>query len=175
MKQTKPEMKLPLLEKELISEKKKLAEIEANIQRINESLEKTPPDFSFRDVILSFFGALVIGITFVHKGSLVLNSIKMNGYHTIGVLLSTIIILLVVIYVIGYQKVKNKEARPLGQFMFKRFVTMYGTSLVVAVLLVYLFGINQNLPNNLALINTILSVAMPSAFGAAIVDLVKRY
>jgi|SRR3989344_7052691 len=175
MKQTKTEVKLHPLEKELLSEKKKLAEIEANIQRLNEAMEKTPPDFSFRDVILSFFGALIIGLTFVHKGSLVSNSIRMNGYHTIGVLAATSLTLIFMIYIIGYQRVKNKELRPVGQFIFKRFVTMYGVAMIVALLSIYLFGIDQILPTRLSLVNALLSVAMPSALGAAIVDLVKRY
>ncbi len=163
------------IEKELESEKKRLVEIEQNIEKLMDQLEKRPVHFSIRDMIVSFFGALIISLSFIHKGALITLSSKMGIYNIILIVLMTLAVLFLEIYFIGYHRVKNKAERPLGQFMAKRMVTFYLVGLMVPLILVFVFGIDKGLDGFSGLVKFVISVSMPSAVGAAVIDLLKKY
>ena len=141
VKQTSP---LKKLEKAIKKEKKEIDYIEKQISEIKEEVvEKEPPHFSKKDIITAFFGALIIGLTFVFKGSLVHQVLNLTLIHIILVVISTLAILSIQIYFIGYKKVKDKKHRDFPQFLIKRLVTLYIIALVVSLYLVYIFNVNH--------------------------------
>jgi len=139
-------------------------------------LLKEPEDFSEKDFVRSFFGALLLGLTFTVKGLLIDVSQALDHAHLGLIIIFTLLILTAEIYFIGYSRVKNKSKRKLGQFWFKRVCTFYLVAVLTATLLVFLFGLNK-LPgvNNGGVISLIILISMPCAIGAAISDLLNKY
>ncbi len=151
--------------------------IKEDIVRIKKHLlEREPEHFSTRDLVDSFFGALILGITFTLKGLLVQIGIGLSKMNIVFIIISTFLILTAEIYFIGYSKVKRKENRPFGQFWLKRIVTFYCVAFLVSAFLVYVYGINA-LPGvtGQATFNIIIAISMPCAIGASLGDLLKRY
>lgn len=164
------------LESEIRKEKKELDNIDKQVFELKEKLlEKRPEHFGKRDIVNAFFGALLVGITFVFKGNLIDIGIRMSLYHVIAIVIGTIFILTAQIYFIGYSRVINKKERPFGQFWVKRLSTLYGISIIVSLYLIYIFGIDQLLGNIPNLIKIAVIITMPSAIGAAIPSLIKQY
>jgi uncharacterized membrane protein len=139
-------------------------------------LVQEPEDFSERDIIRSFFGALFLGLTFTVKGLLIQVSQALDKFHLAMIVVFTLLILTAEIYFIGYSRVTKKEERKLGQFWLKRLCTFYLVSGFTAAMLVFLFGLNK-LPgvDNGGVMSLIILISMPCAIGAAISDLLNKY
>jgi len=159
--------------------KEEIDEIKEDVEKIEKTLlDRSPRHFSTRDIVNAFFGALIIGLTFILKGAAVSTAINLKTIHIIFIILSTILILSAETYFIAWTKVKNKKQRGLGQFLLKRVTTMFVVAFVVSVYLVYVFGVNnqQFIANNpLNVLKMVILIGMPCAVGAAIPGLlVKR-
>ncbi len=166
---------LKKIEKEIRREKRELKQIEKKIDCIEkEVVEKEPPHFSKKDIITAFFGALIIGLTFVFKGSLVQQVLNLTLIHIILVVISTLAILSIQIYFIGYRKVKDKKHRNFPQFLIKRLVTLYIIALVVSLYLVYIFNVNHVIGGFLNSLKLVVVLSMPCSIGAAIPSLIKQ-
>jgi uncharacterized membrane protein len=153
-----------------------LDRIEKDLKEVKEMIaEEIPPEhFGAKDVIYSFLGALVIGLTFMFKGLLIQAGINLRWENVILIVLTTLLILTFEIYFIGYSRVKHKERRPFLQFWAKRLISIYVISIAVSFMLAYLFGINYMAGNTEVLLKIIFAVSMPCAIGAAFTDLLKR-
>ena len=137
--------------------------------------EEFPPEhFGAKDIVYSFFGALVIGLTFMFKGLLIQAGMNLRWENVVLIVLTTLLILTFEIYFIGYSRVRNKEKRPFAQFWAKRLISIYLISIAVSFMLAYLFGINYMAGNTEVLLKIIFAVSMPCAIGAAFTDLLKR-
>jgi uncharacterized membrane protein len=157
----------------------KIDDIKKGVDELRDRLLiKEPADFSMRDLTDSFFGALLLGLTFALKGMLVQVSSALQSIHLIMIVVSTLLLLTAEIYFIGYRRVKEKEKRKFCQFWLKRLVVFYLVAVAVALLLVYLFGLNL-LPtvsaNGMGVLKLVILISMPAAIGAAIADLLKKY
>ncbi len=160
----------------LSKEEKEIRKIEYDMELLRRKLiEKVPEHFSMRDFVNAFFGALLIGLTFIFKGALVRTIAVMGTARLMLVILATFVILIAEIYFIGYSRVKHKERRHFGQFLTKRLFSLYFTSLLVSILLVYIFGVNSIAGNNFEALKIVFVLAMPCAIGAAIPSLLKQY
>lgn len=166
---------LKKIEKAIKKEKRDLKEIGEKIDEIEkEIVEKEPPHFSKKDIINAFFGALIIGLTFVFKGSLIQQVLSLTSIHVILVVISTLIILSVQIYFIGYKKVRDKKHRNFSQFLMKRLVTLYIIAIVVSLYLVYIFNVNYVVGGFLNAFKLVVVLSMPCSIGAAIPSLIKQ-
>jgi uncharacterized membrane protein len=160
----------------MATNKKQLDIIESDIKALKAKiLRREPKHFSYKAFVRAFFGALLVGLTFVFKGSLVDISVTLQPGHLIAIVLSTLLILLMEIYFIAYRKVTNKKERPLFQFMIKRLLTFYAISLLLSVFLVYVFGINTTIGTQEGVYKLIIVLSMPTAIGASLGDLLKKY
>ena len=73
---------LKRIEKEVRKEKKEIRDIEKNLKSIKQSLVRgEPPHFSKKDVMNAFFGALIIGLTFVFKGTLIETALNISLFN----------------------------------------------------------------------------------------------
>jgi uncharacterized membrane protein len=158
---------------------------EVEIQRMEKDLdllrakllEKHPSHFSRRDVVNTFFGSLLIGLTFILKGALIRTAEALSETNVVLVIISTIAILTIEIYYIGYSRVSKHERkhRKFGQFWAKRLFTLYGIALLVSLYLVYVFGINKQFSDPRIMYHTVVLLSMPCAVGAAIPHLLKKF
>ena len=141
-------------------------------------LVREPEDFSMRDFVSAFFGALLLGLTFAVKGLLIKVSSALDNTNLMLIIVSTLILLTAEIYFIGYSRVRKKSQRKFGQFWLKRLVVFYFVAVVTSVFLVYLFGLNT-LPeitaNGMGVLKLVILISLPCAIGAAIADLLNKY
>lgn len=124
--------------------------------------------FSSRDINHAFFGALIIGLTFVFKGLLIEIGMQLPWKNVLLIILATLLILTSEIYYVGYAKVRDKERRPFFQFWIKRLTAMYVIAIVVSFFLLYLFGFMMQSGNPENFMKLVFVVAMPCAIGTAI-------
>ncbi len=164
------------IEKEVMKERKDINNIEEDLKIMRKRLvEKEPPHFSKRDIINAFFGALIIGLTFVFKGALIDTISRISTYYLALIILSTLIILSVQLYFVEYTKVKDKEHRPIFQFLIKRLATLYLIALIVSVYLIYIFNIDHAIGGFTNVFKLVIVISMPCSIGAAIPSLIKQY
>jgi uncharacterized membrane protein len=171
-----------LIIEDLKKEEFEIQELKKHIESIKMEVDelhskvclKEPKHFSSKNIAESFFGALLIGFTFVFKGLLIDVSINLPWSNIIMIIFSTILILAVEIYFIGYRKVQNKKERKLGQFMFKRMLTMYLISLFVSSFLLFIFGFLSLVGTMEQYLKLIFVVAMPCAVGSVIPNMLKK-
>lgn len=137
-------------------------------------LPRAPPKFSGKDLVKSFFGSLLVGLTFTFKGLLFEISFGLTNFHISLIILSTIIILTLEIYYIAYAKVKDKNHRGFGQFWLKRILTFYSVAILTTFILVFIYGLTTILDPGL-IWKLIIAVSFPCAIGASLGDLLERY
>jgi uncharacterized membrane protein len=158
-----------------MSTKEQLDRIEKNVKLLEERiLEKKPDRFSSRDIYTAFFGALIVGFAFTFNTLLIQVVKALDWNHVYIIIFATIAILLLQIYFIGYLRAKGDPGRNFFEFTAKRLPTFYLISLVVAALLLYVYGLNQFLSDG-EWIKAIFAISLPCAAGAAISDLLKKY
>ena len=167
---------LKQLKKGVDLELRELRKVDYDVEILKRHLvEREIEHFSVRDILNTFFGAFIVGLTFMLKGLLIEIGTSLPWINVFLIVTTTLFILSMQVYFIGYTRVKNKHARKLGQFLVKRVITTYTVSLIVSFFLLYLFGMVRYLITleNVMRLGFILS--MPCAIGAAIVNLIKRY
>ena len=176
MEEQKPEI---VIERDIEEEKKEIEVIEKNIERINEKLlDKVPSHFSKRDIINALFGSMILGLSFILNGATIPTAVNLTWLHIEFIVIITVIVLMGEIYFISYTRVKDKDQRKLGQFVTKRLVVLYGISIMVSFIIVYLFNMNNNpLVGGLFanVLKIVCLVSFPSAVGAAVPSLLKQY
>lgn len=169
-------MKKTRIEKKIDQEEKEIREITKTISRLEEKLlEKVPSHFRKRDIINSFFGALIVGLAFVFRGLLFDVGLRLSWAHVTLIVVVALILLTAEIYYISYSRVKERKERPFGQFWAKRVITIYGIALVVSFGLLYLYGINLIVGSLENVIKLTFVMSLPCAVGAAIPSLLKKY
>jgi len=172
---TKERGSLNRIEKAIKKEKKDIKHIERKVSDIKKEISrKEPPHFSKKDIVHAFFGALIIGLTFVFKGKLIDVVSTLSGKHIVLIIASTLVILSTQIYFIRYTKVKDKKHRHFLQFLMKRIVTLYIIALIVSFYLVYIFHIEYVVGNFMNAFKLVIVISMPCAIGAAIPGLFKQ-
>jgi uncharacterized membrane protein len=157
---------------------KEIEKIEQSISRLQEKLlEKRPSHFRERDIVNAFFASLLLGLVFIFKGSLIEISMRLSSQNLAAITIATIIILTLEIYFVGYTRVsrKEKKTRHFGQFWIKRLLTFYVISMIVSLLIVYIYGINLWVGGNYEIVKLVVAVSMPCAIGAAIPSMLRQY
>ncbi len=129
--------------------------------------------FSKEDFFYSFFGALFVGFVFMSKGFLIDIAKNLSSAHLIVITILTILFATVQIYFVGYTRVSDKIHRGFGEFWAKRFVTVYVSSIVVSLILIYAYGIDGMIGSD-KIINAVVAFSMPCSLGATLSDLVKK-
>ncbi|PIN76036.1 hypothetical protein COV18_01275 [Candidatus Woesearchaeota archaeon CG10_big_fil_rev_8_21_14_0_10_37_12] len=145
-----------------------------DIADIKSLLKKVPEHFDASHVIAAFFGALFFGFTFVMKGLLFRVGLGLQSWNIFMIVIATVLIVSAEIYFIGYRRVENKHERKFGQFWLKRIVVYYVIALIVASLLLYIYGLFSGLLPGDAF-RLIIAVSFPAAIGAASADLLRKY
>ncbi|MBW3019296.1 DUF2391 family protein [Candidatus Woesearchaeota archaeon] len=153
--------------------KNKLA---ADIKEIkNHLIEKEPTHFDAEHIFKAFFGAILVGLTFTLKGLLFQVSQAFTNQEIALLIAATIVILTAEIYLVGYKRVKNKKTRKFGQFWLKRLFSYYLIGILVAIGLVYIYGLHNFAVTPYHAIKMVIAVSMPAAIGAAAADLFEKY
>lgn len=135
--------------------------------------ELPPEHFSSRDIVRSFFGAAFIGVTFVFSKYLVELAPQLDVQRLILIILSTVVILTLEIYYIGYQRVQDPQ-RGFFQFWLKRLVTFYVVAVLVSAYLSFIYSLTTVVGAE-NVIKLVIAMSMPCAIGASITDLIKKY
>ena len=99
----------------------------------------------------------------------------MPSEHIFIIIMFTLLLLSAEIYFIGYARVDNKQNRGFGQFWIKRLVAFSVIAIIVALMLVYIFGLIYLVQSSRMLWNVIILMSAPCAIGASFADLVKKY
>lgn len=150
--------------------------VEREVHLIKEQLvERIPSHFNAKHVVSAFFGALLIGITFMPKGFLLDIATNLEARHLASIAVITLLILSGEIYFIGYERVKDKKTRPFFQFLVKRILSYYSIAFLVSGLLVYVYGVDQLVFSNYDVFRVIVAMSLPSAIGASLSDLLNQY
>ena len=136
--------------------------------------ELPPEHFSSRDIVRSFFGAAFLGITFVFSKNLVELVPRLDNIRLWLIILSTLFILTLEIYYIGYQRVRDPK-RGFFQFWFKRVTTFYIVAITVSLYLSFIYGLTTVFASPENIIKLVVAMSMPCAIGASITDLLKKY
>jgi len=156
----------------------KIDQIKKGVDELKEGLLiAEPAHFGREDVIYSFFGALLLGLTFAVKGLLIKVSQALDNMHVILIIVSTFLILTAEIYFIGYRRVTKKSERKFGQFWLKRISVFVFVAVITSFFMVYIFGLNKLPEINNEFYNIcrlVVLISMPCAIGAAISDLLKK-
>jgi len=129
--------------------------------------------FSREDFFYSFFGALFVGFVFMSKGFLIDIAKNITNVHLAAITILTVVFTTIQIYFIGYARVQDKMHRGFGEFWAKRFITVYASSILVSLILIYSYGIDQMIGSD-KIINAVVAFSMPCSLGATLSDLVKK-
>lgn len=165
-----------LIRDQILEEKHEIDDIDYNINLLKERiLEKQPSHFSIENITSAFFGALLIGLTFVLKGALVRTALPLTWWHIIAIIAFTLIIIFIQVYFISYQRVKDKEERLFGQFVIKRMMAIMLIALIVSTGLVFLLGINLQTADLYGTAKVVAVLWMACAIGSAIPGLLTKY
>lgn len=164
------------LKEEIIEEKEEIDDIDYNIKLLKDRLiEKVPTHFSIHNIVDAFFGALLIGLTFILKGAIVTTSLHLNTHHIIAVIAFTIIVIFIQVYFISYKRVREKDERRFVPFVVKRMASIVLIAIGVSTGLVYLLAINLQVGNFYDTFRVIVVLWMSCAVGSAIPGLLKEY
>ena len=156
---------------------KEIKRIQSKIDALNKKLfQKGLGHLRMNETINAFMASLILGLTFVFKGSLIDISLTLSNIHLTWIIALTSILLTFEIYYVAYSRVGRKErkTRKFGQFWAKRFFTLYGIAFLVSLLLVYLFNMDSLAGSFYGVLNIVVAVSMPCALGAAIPSLIKQ-
>ena len=134
---------------------------------------REPSHFGPRHLVSSFFGSILVALTFMFKGLLFEVSQGLQFNNLVLITLSTWLILSAEIYYIGYARVQQKPKRKFGQFWIKRLMAYYAIGLFVSTTLVYLYGLHLLIGPEFYKI--IVAVSFPASLGAAAADLLNKY
>jgi len=145
--------------------------------RADDLASSTIEHFSKKDIIISFFGAMLVGSGFIFKGKILEISQTLNAERMIWIFIFTILILLAEIYFIGYSKVKDKKHRPFWKFAVKRIATVYCVSLLVGYIVVPLYNVHTLIADGSFYETTkiVIAISFPASIGAALTDLLKKF
>ena len=98
---------------------------------------------------------------------------QLDVQRLILIILSTVAILTLEIYYIGYQRVQDPQ-RKFFQFWFKRLVTFFVVAILVSAYLPYIYSLTTVVGGE-NVIKLVIAMSMPCAIGASITDLMKKY
>jgi len=163
------------IEKEIRVEKKCIEDMEVIVNKLKEKIvDKTPSHFSMKVVFNALFGSLLFGLTFILKGALIQTALRLENIHVFLIISSSILIIIGEIYFLGYSRIKDRKERRPGQFIIKRFLTLFLVSIGVAFFLVYIFGINKQVESFYNVLKVVVMTMMPCAVGAGFSSLFKE-
>ena len=158
-------------------------QMEKDIKEIKSILKKqcqrqdTIAHFSRHDIIISFFGALLVASGFIFKGNVLEISENLNLPRILLIVVVTILILLGEIYFIGYSRVRDKKRRPFAKFAAKRLVTVYSMCLFVGLIMAMLYNLYSLMGDGsiTQIFKLVLAIAFPASIGATLTDLLKKF
>ena len=164
------------LEREIEEIQSENSVIKNDVEQVKKDLiNKTPEHFSGKDILRSFIGSLFLGFSVVFSTNLLNLAKIMPAQHIYFILAFIFILLTVEIYFVGYRRVDDKEHRHFGQFWIKRLIAFYAVALLVAFILVYIFGLVYLINSNVELLKVVIIMSGPCAVGASLTDLMKKY
>ena len=138
-------------------------------------VDRVPAHFDIAHVMSAFFGALFFGFTFVLKGLLFQVGLALTPFNLTMIILTTFAILSAQIYFIGYTRVRDKKARPFGQFWAKRIMAYYTIAIFVSFLLLFVYGIIDTIPSPYMVMKLVIALSFPAAIGAGTAHLLGKY
>jgi uncharacterized membrane protein len=164
------------IERELENLEQQDTNIKNDLENLHKELiEKAPELFSKRDLLRAFLGSLFLGFSVLFSSNLLNVAKILPERHVYVILFFTFIVLSSEIYFIGYSRVPDKDKRPFMQFWLKRLLAFYFVAFAVSFILMYIFGLIYLIDTPAQFINAIIILTTPTAIGASIGDLIKKY
>lgn len=164
------------MDRELLNQRNEIDDINYKITRLKESiLDRYPKHFGIRNIVDSFFAALLVGLTFVLKGATVRTAINLQYVNVVAISVFTFAIVIMQVYFVSYSRVKSREERPVFPFMAKRIVAIVLVSFGVSITLIFLLGINNEVGTMESVCKVILLLSSICAMGSAIPGLMIKY
>ena len=161
---------------ELLAQKNEIDDINYKIDNLKTALlDRYPKHFSLRNIVDSFFAALIVGLTFVLKGATVDVAVALETINIVLIMIFTITIIVLQIHFVSYSRVQHKEERRALPFIAKRMISILIVSFVVAAGLVYMLAIPKQLANFSSVCNVIMLLTSICAIGSAIPGLMLKY
>lgn len=156
---------------------KKIDKIAKDVEFLrNELTTQEPEHFGTKDVVYASFGALFIGLTFTLKGLLIDIAKNLAWTNITIIIITTLVLISLEIYFIGYSRVSDKRKRKPAQFILKRLLAVYIITFTVSMFLTNLFGLNYLVNNSLEdTFKIVFVLSMPCGIGAALADLLKKF
>ena len=137
-------------------------------------MKQEPHYFTLQDFLKAIFGAFLIGLNFIFKGSMFDYASKMTTANSILLIAITCAIVSIEIYIFSYRFVVDRKKRPFYEFWTKRFFTITTATFAILYLTIYLYGIN-NYITRIEMFKFASAVFLPAAiFGSALEILKKR-
>ncbi len=167
---------MSFLKKELIEEKQEIDDIDYNIGLLKERLlEKKPTKFGIENIVSSFLGAILIGMTFALKGGILRTAKVLDLPHVVGIILFTNFIIFSEIYFISFNRIKKQLNEKTIIFFLKRYFSIGIVSLFVSLSLTFLLGLNIQTESTLEVFKVIIILWMASSIGSGIPGLIEKY
>ncbi len=126
-------------------------------------LIRKPEHFSYNDVFTALFAASLFSVLLFNQLLLQL-ALSLSFGHLTAIIIGTCLILTLEIYYISYSRVDEKQRRPFGQFWAKRFFTIYGVTILMSTMMVYLY----NLDAVAGTVYNVARIAIAASFPASI-------
>lgn len=150
--------------------------IKRDVDRLKrELIDKTPEHFSEKDILRAFIGSLFLGFSVLFSSNLLNVARLLPPRHLYVIMAFTVIVLTSEIYFVGYARVEDKENRKFGQFWLKRMIAFCLISVIVSLILIYVFGLVYLINSSEVLFSAIVLMSAPCAIGASFGDLIKKY
>lgn len=168
--------KINNIEREIEELKQEDTIIKNDVEKIKKELiDKTPEHFNQKDILRAFMGAMFLGFSVAFSGNLLNIAYNLPIEHIKYVITFTLILLTAEIYFIGYARVEDTHKRKFGQFWLKRLIAFYLVSIIVSLMITYIFGIIYLVRSTEEYIKLIIIISGPASIGASISDLLKKY
>ncbi len=158
---------------ELEQEEMDLTEIRELVAKMKEKIiDKEPNYFSKKDILKIAFGSLAVGFAFIFSSALIKTALNLDVFHIELIIISTLVLLILQIYFVWFNLVKDKTKRKFGEFLTKRLTTLYIVAILSSFFLIYIFNIDSQLLTFLDVMKLVVMMSMPCSLGAAIPSLI---
>ncbi|MEK6874235.1 MAG: hypothetical protein AABX52_00625 [Nanoarchaeota archaeon] len=137
-------------------------------------LLRKPEHFSYKDMVNVLFAASLFSVLIFNQLLLQL-ALSLSLQHIIFIVLITTVLLTLEIYYLSYTHIDQRSNRLFGQFWAKRFFTIYGITLCVTTLLIYLYNLDAVAGSLQNVIKIAIATSFPSSIAAGATALAQRF
>lgn len=137
-------------------------------------LIKRPEHFGYPDIFNALFAAGLFSVL-IFNILLIELALSMSIWHVAATIIATAIILTLEIYFISYSRVEEKNRRRFGQFWAKRFFTIYGVTMLICTMMIYIYNLDAMAGGLHNVAKIAIATSFPASIAAGATALSKRF